>query len=473
MRAVVERSRIFVLTLGLALGSAACSEKASRPSDPGEAGGAGEAGHPASASVVDAGPTDRSATARPDAGPARGAAGPYNVLLVTVDSLRADMPWAGYARPIAPRLAELHRRSVSFSNAYATSSFTSKSIPGMLTGRYPSELTRTGSFFTKYLAPDQFVCTHLALAHVPCVGGHAHMYFGPGQSGFEAGFSTWKIVPGITFDYQTDPHVTSNKLTPLAISILKDVTAGGADAGAATNAEGSTERPFFAWFHFMDPHDEYKGHDESPHFGKRARDLYDEEVFYTDLWIGKLLDFVAREPWSAKTAIIVTADHGEAFGEHGITRHAHEVWEELVHVPFFVYLPGVAPRVVETTRGHADLAPTILDLLGAKTASALPGTSLVPEIRGEPAAERDVVVDLPEDDYNERRRALIHGRTKLIAFGDDTRFSLFDLASDPKELHDLMRDEPALATEMRARYRDVGKTIRDVAPRGGIPKKKK
>ncbi|MDF2697519.1 MAG: Choline-sulfatase [Labilithrix sp.] len=386
--------------------------------------------------------------------------GPLNVLLLTVDSLRADMPWAGYDRPIAPRLSALHARSVSFKNAYSTSSFTSKSVPGMLTGRVPSELVRTGSFFTKYLSPEQFVCTHLGAGGVPCVGAHAHMYFSPGQSGFETGFKSWKIVSGITFDYQTDPYVTSDKLTPLAIETLKDVAS-------------DESRPFVAWFHYMDPHDEYKTHEESPHFGKRARDLYDEEVFFTDLWIGKLLDFVEAQPWAKKTAIIVTADHGEAFGEHGITRHAHEVWEELVHVPFFVHIPGVAPRVIDASRGHADLAPTIVELVGAKNVPPLPGTSLVKELTGAEPEERDVIVDLPEDDYNERRRALIHGRKKLIAFGEDVRFALYDLEADPHEAKDLIVSDRELATEMRRRYKEASKNIKDQPPRGGIPKKQK
>jgi len=397
---------------------------------------------------------------RPDAG-AVSARGPFNVILITVDSLRADMPWAGYERPIAPRLSALHAKSISYKNAYSTSSFTSKSVPGMLTGRYPSELARTGSFFTKYVSPEQFVCKHLDAEGIPCVGGHAHMYFSPGHSGFETGFSSWKIVPGITFDYQTDPYVTSHKLTPLAIETLQNVTA---DAGT---------RPFFAWFHYMDPHDQYKGHEESPHFGKRARDLYDEEVFYTDLWIGKLLDFVESQPWADRTVIAVTADHGEAFGEHGIYRHAHEVWEELVHVPLFFYVPGLPARVIDASRGHADLAPTFVELLGAKNVPTLPGTSLVKELEGADAETRDVIVDLPEDDYNERRRALIHGRTKLIAFGNDVRFSLYDLESDPKETKDLIASNRELAAEMRQRYRDASKKIQDVPPRGGIPKKDK
>jgi arylsulfatase A-like enzyme len=405
---------------------------------------------------VDAAP-DPAASVAPKSAPVPEAAPrPWNVVLVSIDSLRADMPWAGYERPIAPRLSALHAKSVSYPRAYSTSSFTSKSIPGLLTGRYPSELARTGSFFTKYLAPEDFTCTALSAEGIPCVGGHAHAYFDKGQSGFESGFSKWQLVPKIPFDYQTDPYVTSDRLTPLAIELLSDVSKG--------------DKPFFAWFHYMDPHDVYNPHADSPHFGKRPRDLYDEEVFFTDHWVGELLDFVAAQPWSEHTAIVVTADHGEAFGEHGMTRHAHELWEELIRVPLFVYLPGVAPRAIDTPRGHADLAPTFRELLGAQPNPALRGTSLVAELRGGDASPRDVIADLPEDEYNERRRALVHGTTKLIAFGNDVRFSLFDLAADPKESDDVFRKRPELAEDMRARYREASKKITEFAPKGGIPK---
>src|SRR4029079_2209376 len=196
--------------------------------------------------------------------------------------------------------------------------------------------------------------TALGAEDIPCVAGHAHAYFTKGNSGFENGFRSWQLVPNIPFNYETDPYVTSEQLTKLAIETLTETATARGD------------RPFLAWFHYMDPHDEYKTHAESPHYGKLPRDLYDEEVFFTDLAIGRLLDFVASQPWAARTAIVVTADHGEAFGEHGITRHAHELWEELVHVPLFFYVPGLAPRVIETPRGAVDLAPTFIELLGVK-----------------------------------------------------------------------------------------------------------
>ncbi len=431
----------------------ACSPPTATPSPP-----APPATGPVKAPTIatPAAPSAPAPVATANAGAEPPKSGPLNVLLVTSDSLRADRPWAGYPRPIAPNRTALQAKSVSYTHAYSTSSFTSKSVAGFLSGRYPSQLARTGKFFTKYSDENVFMCERLAEKGIPCVGGHAHAYMGKGLSGFEQGFSEWRLVPNIPFDYNKDPYVTSQALTPMAIEMLGAV------------AKGNT--PFFAWFHYMDPHDEYKTHAESPHFGNRARDLYDEEVFYTDLWIGKLLDYVKAQPWADKTAIVITADHGEGFGEHGFYRHAHELWEPLVRVPLFVLLPGGTARSIDVPRGHADLVPTFLELLGMPQDATLPGTSLVLELRGGPTPNRDVVVDLPEDEYNERRRALVHEKYKLVAFANDARFSLYDLDADPGELVDLFKTNKPSADAMIERYRAMAKRIEDVPPRGGIPK---
>jgi choline-sulfatase len=381
---------------------------------------------------------------------------PFNVLLLTIDSLRADMPWAGYPRPIAPHLEALHRRAVDYPHGYAISSFTSKSLGGLVSGRYPSELARTGVFFTQYLKSNVMVCESLAEAGVPCVAGMAHGYLAKGYAGFDQGYRDWRLVPGITFDYNTDPYITSDKLTPLAIEMLSDTSL--------------TRAPFFAWFHFMDPHDKYQSHEDGPHWGTHSRDLYDEEVFYTDRWIGTLLDFVASQPWGARTVIVVSADHGEAFGEHHEYRHGHELYEELVHVPLFFVVPGRAPRTIDVVRSQIDLVPTIVELLGQTPGAELRGQSFAAELLGgEAAPARDVVCDLPRDDWNDRRRSILHEGWKLIAFGDDTRFELYDLGADPGEQTDLFWKRRDVAVDMQRRYREASATIVEVAPAGGIP----
>jgi len=392
----------------------------------------------------------------------------YNILFITIDSLRADMPWAGYPRAIAPNLTALAARSTVYSHAYSISSYTSKSVAGMLSGRFPSELARTGVFFTRYDKSNTFMCETLAAQSIPCVAAEAHKYLAPGYSGMDQGFFAWKLVDGLTFDYSKDPYITSQKLTPLAISLLEDPAVTGAgDAGKAT--------PFFAWLHYMDPHDEYQTHDESPHWGDgtRARDRYDEEVFFTDLWIGKLLAFVDSQPWAKRTILVVSADHGEGFGEHGRLKHAHELYDELTHVPLVVHLPGQeasAHREVDVARSQIDLVPTFFDMMNSQPTPALDGVSLKDEwLGGTPAPARDIVTDLPEDEFNARRRSLLHDGWKIIAHGNDQGFELFHLAEDPGELHDLFMKDRENSQRMRALYKESSARLADVPPIGGIP----
>jgi arylsulfatase A-like enzyme len=409
-------------------------------------------------------PSSRSGSDAPSAAPTPAAAvapmaplasPPFSVLLLTIDSLRNDMPWNGYPRPIAPRLEALHARAIDYTHAYSISSFTSKSLGGLVSGRYPSELARTGVFFTQYLSSNTMVCETLGDAGPPCVAGHAHAYLAKGYAGLDQGFRDWRLVPGITFDFNTDPYVTSDKLTKLAIEMLSD--------------RDLVAKPFFAWFHYMDPHDVYQTH-EGPHWGTRPRDRYDEEVLFTDGWIGRLLDFVDAQPWAERTVIIVSADHGEAFGEHHEFRHGHELYEELVHVPLFFVVPRRGARTIDATRSHIDLMPTIVELLGQTPAPSLEGQSFAAELLGADAApSRDVVCDLPQDDWDERRRSLLHDGWKLISFGDDKRFELYDLGSDPGEKTDLYWKRRDVADDMLKRYKAACRDIHDVTPAGGIP----
>ncbi|MFO0659907.1 MAG: sulfatase-like hydrolase/transferase [Polyangiaceae bacterium] len=387
---------------------------------------------------------------------------PFNVLLITIDSMRADMPWAGYSREIAPRLTALQKKAITYTNAYSISSFTSKSVGGLLGGRYPSELKRTGSFFTRYLDENETFPEMLTKQGVYTMGGHAHAFFGKGESGFEQGFADWRIVPGITFDYNKDPYVTSQKMTPMAIDML-------------SNDKVKNGR-FFAWFHYMDPHDEYKSHSESPGWGQGGkagpRALYDEEIFYTDLWIGKLLDWVETQKWASNTVIIVSADHGEAFGEHKLVRHAFELYEMLVHVPMFMVVPGQAARTIDAPRSHIDLVPTMMELMGTKPGPELSGKSFMGELFGGDAAPRDIVCDLPEDSHNERRRSFRHGDWKIIAFANDFRYELYNLKDDPGEKNNLIKKDPDKAKEMISLYKEASKNITEVAVPGGIKKHK-
>jgi arylsulfatase A-like enzyme len=373
----------------------------------------------------------------------------FNVVLLSIDSWRDDMPWTGYSRAIAPRLTELEKRAVDFDHAYSVSSYTSMSLGGLLAGRVPSELQRDGYFFGIY-RKGQFFPKALQRAGVHTMGVMAHMYFK--GAGFDSGFDDWRLVPGITFDPNTDRDITSPEHEKLAEEMLGD--------------PANDSRRFFFWAHFLDPHDLYMRH-EGIDWGSGPRDRYDGEVQFTDGYVGKLLDFIAARPWGKHTVIILTADHGEEFGEHGMTRHGFEVWNTLVHVPLMVLAPGATAKHVAPSRSGLDLAPTILEFFGVPPDPAFEGKSLVPEIYGEAPEERDIVVDLPATSDNGRRRALVHGDQKLICFDNDTACKLFDLATDPLEKAPISRGPDF--HDMRVRYDAVAKTIKEVAPWGCGP----
>lgn len=374
------------------------------------------------------------------------------VVLITIDSLRADMPWAGYHRAIAPNLTRLAERAVNYTNAYALSSYTSMSVAGLLSGRYPSELRRDGAFFNRYPRDNTFFPELLQAAGVRTLGAHAHFYFRRGFAGFDQGFDVWEMVPNLRVDYTTDLEITGDRHEAIAERLLSN--------------PANTSGRFFAWFHFMDPHDQYLPHPGIGPYGSGGRARYDAEVEWTDRHVGRLLDFIARQPWGAHTAVIVTADHGEAFGEHGQTRHAFELWQTLVHVPLLILAPGASHRVIEANRSALDLAPTILDMLGLPAPPEMRGSSLVPEIYGGPVLERDVIVDLPVTTISTRRRALVHGRYKLIAFGNDSRFEVYDLESDPGENRSLRTTNRAVYDDMVARYRTSQTRIHEERPYG-------
>jgi arylsulfatase A-like enzyme len=235
-----------------------------------------------------------------------------------------------------------------------------------------------------------------------------------------------------------------------------------------SNPEHTSKR-FFGWIHYLDPHSEYAKHHGAPNFGGGMRAAYDGEVWYVDRQIGRLLSFIAHQPWAERTAIVFTSDHGETFGEHGMIRHGVEIFEDLVRVPFFIYVPGLTGHHVAPPRSAVDLVPTLLDLFGVSLGSPqnpfdfLSGQSLADDITLPPGyqpAERDVLVDMPAGPNNGERRALIREGRKLYV-SNAVRYQIFDLERDPGEKTDLSSDK-ALLAQMKSHYQDFKSRLREV-----------
>jgi arylsulfatase A-like enzyme len=400
--------------------------------------------HEASAAPAPAPSASASAAPAPSPG--------MNVLMITVDSLRADMPWAGYPRAIAPAMTAFAETAVVYSRFYSLSSYTAMSLGGLLSGRYPSELARDGFYFAGYDESVVFFPGLLQKAGVRTMSAQAHFYFDQ-RAGFRRVFDAYEVVAGLGENHQTDENITAPAQLELALKMLSD--------------KSNTQGRFFAWFHFLDPHDKYLAH-AGIEWGHATRDLYDGEVTFTDQHIGKLLDFVAAQEWGARTAVVISADHGEALGEHGRFRHGFELYDVLTHVPLMIRVPGVAPRRVDAARSAIDLAPTILELQGVKPDPAMEGTSLVPELHGAALPARDVILDLPRTSDSDRRRALIRGDLKLLALGDDDAFQLYDLQADPHEGKDQQWGRRAELAAMKEAYATWSAKIPSLCPAKGV-----
>ncbi|MCS6915528.1 MAG: sulfatase-like hydrolase/transferase [Myxococcales bacterium] len=367
-----------------------------------------------------------------------------NLVLITIDALRADHVGAyGYPRPTTPALDALAREGTLFTRAWAHAPSTRYSVPAILTGRYPSTLS-WGS--PAHHWPPEVLPDNRLLAEVLRERGYrtlallSYHYFEPGW-GLAQGFDDYDVHLMTLHSIGGDPAATSGssarELADLAISKL---------ASLPLEAE-----PFFIWVHFYDPHYRYQHHPEVPTFGdgEREQDQYDNEIRYTDEHIGRMLDALRRRPSWERTVVVVTADHGEGFGEHGIPpdrRHGYHLYANQTRVPLVLRVPGLPSRRVEAPVGHVDIMPTLLQLAGCTAAQEpqLAGRPLLALATG--AAERDRVV-FQEVMYEGPtvRKALVTERWHYIRnVVPDGTAELYDLENDPSEDRDL-QGAPALA----------------------------
>lgn len=384
-----------------------------------------------------------------------------NVVLLTIDTLRWDLGYMGNQRPLSRRLDELAARGTVFENAYALASYTSKSLGPALIGKYPSETRRDWSHFDRFASEDKFVQERLQAAGIRTLSAQGYWYFFHKGYGYERGFDVLdtSAAPKVIL-IEGDRRVNSDAVSDAAIRLLQDPDLAG--------------KQYYLWAHYVDPHAEYVPH-EGFDFGKDERARYDGEVAFVDQQVGRVLDAIAQGPDADRTIVIVTSDHGEAFGEHGLIRHGFEVWEELVRIPLLVYVPGAEPRRVTARRSLIDVVPTILEAFGQPqpaAAEAAPddpnfvrGTSLLSDVLGPADAVEDriVLVDMPEAPNNKERLAFYDGPHKLIV-SQGRVLGIYDLKVDPEERKNL-KDDAELSARLLDKHQAFQGTLRKFKPR--------
>jgi HEAT repeat protein len=202
----------------------------------------------------------------------------------------------------------------------------------------------------------------------------------------------------------------------------------------------------FTWVHLFGPHEPYESHPEHP-FGDRDVDRYDSEIADADATFGRIRDaFLAARPHAV---VILTADHGEEFGEHGGRYHGTTVYEEQVRVPLVLWAPGaVAPGSVAEPVELVDLLPTVLSALDIPRPPRLRGRDLGPLLSGRATPGRGFAYAETDE-----QALLAEGNERLVCLRHVGACQLFDLASDPRETHDLgaahASDRDALRTQLR------------------------
>jgi arylsulfatase A-like enzyme len=415
-------------------------------------------------------------------GSGQGSLTPDAVVLIVVDTLRADfLPFYGHTPNTAPHLDEALRDAIIFDHAYATSSWTVPSMASLHTGVYPSShgvikgdilVRKEGSrSIGQPVLPGKFttIAEMLRSAGFTTIAVPANQHLDK-QFGFAQGFDRYPKD-----SYFQDARRVNRKVEKFL----------GEAFGRVRWEDWLTSKTFL-WVHYFDPHDPYtpripwsrvyapdylKNPNKYPaympirriknrwqpneEYRQLATPLYESEIAFNDAQIERLADKIRL--FSDNVLVIFVSDHGEEFADHGNLGHGFSLYEEVVRVPLAIRWPkGLkGPKRISTPVSLLDVFPTIAELAGATAPKELQGNSLVPLMRGAPGdPERPLLMEVfPPRPFI---KALRKGRYKLLrtyegetpetpgAFSD----SLYDLETDPKERVDIAKSKPDITAEL-------------------------
>lgn len=332
---------------------------------------------------------------------------PPNIILITLDTTRADrMGFLGSDRGLTPNLDMLAKRSVVFTRAYAQVPLTTPSHAALLTGTYPqfSHLEDLGA----RLRPEIPYLPDLLNKH----GYHTAAFLGSyildpaaAAPGFDRGFDLY------------DGHFHQRKPGEDRYKSVERRAEDVADRALGWLSRHQ-QRPFFIWLHFYDAHDPYDP--PEPFKTKYADALYDGEIAYTDSIVGSFVEVLRRHGLYQDAVIAIAADHGEAFGEHGEERHGMFLYDETIHVPLLLKLPGerLAGKRVEERVALAEVAPSLLEAAGIAAPAAMQAHSLFPLMNAAKTPSDDQGDD-PANDHGKSPERPIYSETNYAhrAFG--------------------------------------------------------
>lgn len=375
-----------------------------------------------------------------------------NIVLISIDTVRADhLSTYGYARKTSPRISEFASNGVLFERAISQAPWTLPSMATLHTSLYPTQHGAVGALTR--MRPDLTTLAEILRQHGYLTIGIVSHIFVSKSFGFAKGFDLFDQSNALGHQ-----AVTSPVLTRLALRSFRAPRDG----------------PVFLWVHYFDPHFDYYRHPEYRFAeGERGRfsdpvllpgvpgrpmtppinedelayvvGVYDEEIAFTDHWIGELLAGIENTDDPRPTLVILTADHGEYFLERGRFGHDKDVYEELVHVPLVI--SGAVPRKLRGVRvvapvEVASVARTIMGIAGI-TEQPFQGVDLLDVARGEPAPRYVYSECIDSWEVGHGKFAVVAGKHKLIHRLASNSYELYDLEAEPAEGRNLF-DAPEL-----------------------------
>ncbi len=391
-----------------------------------------------------------------------------NIILITIDALRPDFLgcYSADAKSgnLSPCIDKLATESVCFENVIAQGPRTAESFPALLSGQF---MTRFRDAY-EGLSPDRKLLAEMLKKNGYSTAGFNSNPYISRQAHYDRGFDVFvdnlfKVkATGITrkllLQYVHlkallwEPYTRADKVNRQILEVMP-----------------SLPEPFFLWVHYMDVHGPYiskkglrfkntvqggmlwrkAGHSPEKLTAAekiRLRTSYSEEVQYVDGQIASLLGKIDND----NTAVFLTSDHGEYFGEHGLFGHApNTLYEPLLRVPLLFRPPAgydVSMRRIHQTVQHLDIVPTVLDLLGLQAEHTFDGESLLPLVSGADESSDDAVI------FSEiwtKFLTVRKGSWKLIANFVNKTFELYDLEHDPGEDHNVATENIDKVGELR------------------------
>lgn len=373
-------------------------------------------------------PAERPDTAHPD------------VVLITVDTMRADRI-AAYGGKVMPTLTALAREGSLFEWAFSPSNVTRRSLPAMITGLHATRVNGRVAGWALRLDPrhvvlaERFLAAGYDTAGFFCCASH----FAPeGRLGMVRGLE----------------HVYIEKDG----KVLADMARRWIDQRDATRPA----KPLFVWMHFIEPHLWESDYPPKRH-GKEMGPRYDRSLTEIDGFLKTLLSVLWTQERKQRTILVVTADHSESLGDHGLTTHATSLYNSETRVPWIIAGPGVrAQRIAQPVSG-VQIPATLLDLAGFLPPGPpeLDGASLAPLVRGEladdPSAGEAFLAMIQDRSIRQTMHALVLGRHKYIERHGQRRSELYDIIADPNEQNNLANDadQAALVARMRERLAEI------------------